>query len=199
MEWMYIYVSTKISPGSGIWGRSKIHNRFESWAWELYHLMGGFALLRATFWKSTWGWMAGQLSDGVNLPRLHEGGEILRSWKTQRYIVITNSGSPFRCLSSVQFSHSVVSDSLPPHELQHTRPPCPSPAPWVHPNYSYSKEAGFLTTSLKQRLINKTKANLGQNPFCSLIANSVSTSFWGFVRWFYTSTALSLEPGNFHV
>ena len=33
-----------------------------------------------------------------------------------------------------QFSHSVVSDSLQPHELQHTRPPCPSPAPWVHPN-----------------------------------------------------------------
>ena len=29
--------------------------------------------------------------------------------------------------SSVQFSHSVVSDSLQPHESQHTRPPCPSP------------------------------------------------------------------------
>ena len=28
---------------------------------------------------------------------------------------------------SVQFSHSVVSDSLPPHESQHARPPCPSP------------------------------------------------------------------------
>ena len=34
--------------------------------------------------------------------------------------------------SSVQFSHSVVSDSLWPHELQHTRPPCPSPTPRVH-------------------------------------------------------------------
>ena len=34
--------------------------------------------------------------------------------------------------SSVQFSHSVVSDSLRPHESQHTRPPCPSPTPWVH-------------------------------------------------------------------
>ena len=37
-------------------------------------------------------------------------------------------------ISSVQFSHSVVSDSLPPHELQHARPPCPSPIPGVHPN-----------------------------------------------------------------
>ena len=34
--------------------------------------------------------------------------------------------------SSVQFSRSVVSDSLRPHELQHARPPCPSPNPRVH-------------------------------------------------------------------
>ena len=31
-----------------------------------------------------------------------------------------------------QFSHSVVSDSLRPHESQHARPPCPSPSPGVH-------------------------------------------------------------------
>ena len=37
-------------------------------------------------------------------------------------------------LPSVQFSCSVVSDSLWPHELQHARPPCPSPTPGVHPN-----------------------------------------------------------------
>ena len=35
---------------------------------------------------------------------------------------------------SVQFSHSVVSDFLRFHEPQHTRPPCPSPTPGVHPN-----------------------------------------------------------------
>ena len=35
---------------------------------------------------------------------------------------------------SVQFSHSVVSKSLRPHESQHTRPPCPSPTPGVHSN-----------------------------------------------------------------
>ena len=51
--------------------------------------------------------------------------------------------------SSVQFSHSVVSNSLQPHELQHTRLPCPSPAPgaysdsrpsswWCHPTISSS-------------------------------------------------------------
>ena len=36
--------------------------------------------------------------------------------------------------SSVQFSHSVVSDSLRPHASQHARHPCPSPIPRVHPN-----------------------------------------------------------------
>ena len=36
--------------------------------------------------------------------------------------------------SSVQFSRSVVSDPLRPHESQHARPPCPSPSPGVHVN-----------------------------------------------------------------
>ena len=36
--------------------------------------------------------------------------------------------------NSVQFSRSVVSDSLPPHEPQHARPPCPSPTPRVYSN-----------------------------------------------------------------
>ena len=35
---------------------------------------------------------------------------------------------------SVQFSCSVMSNSLRPHEPQHARPPCPSPTPGVHPN-----------------------------------------------------------------
>ena len=52
-------------------------------------------------------------------------------------------------ISSVQFSCSVVSDSLRPHRLQHARPPCPSPTPgacsnscplswWGHPTISSS-------------------------------------------------------------
>ena len=36
--------------------------------------------------------------------------------------------------SSVQFSHSVVSDSLQPHGPRHVRPPCPSPTPRVYSN-----------------------------------------------------------------
>ena len=37
-------------------------------------------------------------------------------------------------IQSVEFSHSVMSYFLPPHGPQHTRPPCPSPAPRVYPN-----------------------------------------------------------------
>ena len=40
----------------------------------------------------------------------------------------------FSPISSVQFSRSVVSDSLRPHEPQHARPSCPSPTPRVHSN-----------------------------------------------------------------
>ena len=42
--------------------------------------------------------------------------------------------SPQIKFSSVLFSCSVVSDSLPPHESQHASPPCPSPTPGVYPN-----------------------------------------------------------------
>ena len=61
----------------------------------------------------------------------------------------TKSYGPCSQLSSVQFSHSVVSDSLWPHGLQHAKLPCPSPAPkpcsnlcpssqWCHPTISSS-------------------------------------------------------------
>ena len=40
--------------------------------------------------------------------------------------------SSAQSLSSVQFSRSVMTDSLGPHESQHARPPCPSPSPGVH-------------------------------------------------------------------
>ena len=41
---------------------------------------------------------------------------------------------PHEICSSVQFSCSVVSDSLLPHGLQHAKPPCPSPTPGVYSN-----------------------------------------------------------------
>ena len=47
--------------------------------------------------------------------------------QSQFYVWHLSSGS-------VQFSRSVMSDSLWPHEQQHSRPPCPTPTPGTHPN-----------------------------------------------------------------
>ena len=55
--------------------------------------------------------------------------------------------------SSVQFSRSVVSDSLWPHESQHTRPPCPSPTPGVHGGYP---RPPFSGKSPLRALVNKS-------------------------------------------
>ena len=73
-----------------------------------------------------------------------------RDWKRSVFIPIPKKGNAKECSNyrtialitliahSVQFSRSVVqfsrSDSLRPHESQHTRPPCPSPTPGVHSN-----------------------------------------------------------------
>ena len=59
----------------------------------------------------------------------------------QKLILHLSNNSSIYIFSSVQFSHSVVSDSLRPLELQHTRPPCPSPSPGVHSNSRWVSDA----------------------------------------------------------
>ena len=54
----------------------------------------------------------------------HRGSPSVLEWEAQEGCIHQSS--------SVQFSHSVVSDSLRPHESQHARPSCPSPSPGVH-------------------------------------------------------------------
>ena len=74
-------------------------------------------------------WVAISFSRGSSRPRDPTyisciGMWILYHWATTETLI---------CIfCSVQFSSSVVSDSLRPHESQHTRPPCPSPTPGVH-------------------------------------------------------------------
>ena len=68
-------------------------------------------------WRSPWTAKPGGLQS--------KGSQRVRSdWVT------THARMPI----SVQFSRSVVSDSLRPHELQHARPPCPSPTSRAYPN-----------------------------------------------------------------
>ena len=58
-------------------------------------------------------------------------------YKVKGKVVFFHSPTPMHggeTASSVQFSRSVVSDFLRPHESQHARPPCPSSTPGVHPD-----------------------------------------------------------------
>ena len=69
---------------------------------------------------------------------LTEAEEIKKSWQEYTELYKKGLNDPdnhdgvVTHLSSVQFSHSVMSDSLRPHESQHARPPCPPPTPGVH-------------------------------------------------------------------
>ena len=79
---------------------------------------------------------------GVTGDQREEQKESVALWWSQgqllspsgNFLVKATSGirSALSQFSSVQFSHSVESDSLQPHESQHARPPCPSPTPGVH-------------------------------------------------------------------
>ena len=60
---------------------------------------------------------------------------ILQKAKEKKYKMISRGLKYYR-LSSVQFSCSVVSDSLQPHGLEHARLPCPSPTPRIYSNMS---------------------------------------------------------------
>ena len=71
------------------------------------------------------------------------GSEISSDYFQNRQIYTLEDSSPVNLqwiqtkyiqFSSVQFSRSVVSDSLQPLEPQHARPPCPSPTPEIDPN-----------------------------------------------------------------
>ena len=79
----------------------------------------------------------------------------INKWMDKKVVVHIHN----EIFSSVQFSHSVLSDSLWPHESQHSRPSCPSPTPgvysnpcppsqWCHPTISSSCCPLFLLPSI---------------------------------------------------
>ena len=90
------------------------------------------------------------------------------------------------CFSSVQFSHSVMSDSLPPHGLQDARPPCPSPTLEV---YSHSCP---LTRSCHPTISSSVI------PFSSCPQSfPASGSFQMSIRWpKYWSFSFKISPSN---
>ena len=59
---------------------------------------------------------------------------VRHDWENKYAHMLLYDRSQHNFVKAIQFSCSVMSNSLQPHGLQHTRPPCPSPTPWVYSN-----------------------------------------------------------------
>ena len=121
----------------------------------------------------------------------------LISYKNQNYQIISvKLFSYFICKMtktlSVQFSCSVVSDSLRPHELQHARAPCPSHTPGVHPD-SMSVESVMPSNHLI--LCHPLLLLPSIFPSIRVFSNEAALC----VRWpKYWSLSFSISPSNEH-
>ena len=84
---------------------------------------------------------------------------------------------------SVQFSCSVMSDSLWPHELQHTSLPCPSPTPGAHLNSCPSSQ--WCHSTISSSVV----------PFSSCLQSFLASGSFP-VSQFFTSGGFSISPSN---
>ena len=102
---------------------------------------------------------------------------------------------------SVKFSHSVLSDSLQPHEPQHARPPCPSPIPRVYPNscplsrWCHTTISSRCPPLLLLSIVPNIRASSGQNIGVSASASVLlmNTQDWfplGWTGWILQSKGL---------
>ena len=95
-------------------------------------------------------------------------------------------------LLSVQFSRSVVSDSLRPHESQHARPPCPSPTPAVYSNSCPSSR-------WCHQAISSSAVPFSSCPQSLPASGSFPVSQLFGMRWpKYWSFSFSISPSNEH-
>ena len=88
---------------------------------------------------------------------------------------------------SIQFSRSVVSDSLRPHEPQHARPPCPSPPPGVCSNSCPLSQRCHPTISSSVMLLSSS--------FQSFPASGSFPMRWWPKYWCFSS---SISPSSEH-
>ena len=108
--------------------------------------------------EQTLGDTGGQRSLACYSPQGHRVGDDLMTKQQQ----INDSSFGQIQFSSVQFSRSVMSDSLWPHESQHARPPCPSPTPGVHSNSRPSSQWWYPAISSLGRLAGKKNQRFSQ-------------------------------------
>ena len=83
--------------------------------------------------------------------------------------------------SSVQFSHSVVSDSLSPHEPQHARPPCPSLTPGAYANSCPLSQWCYLNISSSAALVSAFSVSQHQDHFQWVHSlHRMAKKYWSF-------------------
>ena len=118
----------------------------------------------------------------------HRTGKGHVSFQSQRKAITNNVQ-----FSSVYFSRSVMSDSLQPHELQHARPPCPSPTPRVH-----SDSHPYVTTGKTRALTRRTFVgkviSLLFNMLSRLVLTFLPRSKCLLISWLQSPSAVILEP-----
>ena len=92
---------------------------------------------------------------------------------------------------SIQFSCSVVSDSLRPHESQHARPPCPSPAPQVYSNSCPSSQ--WCHPAISSSVVPFSSCTQSLPASGSFLMSQLC------IRWpKYWSFSFSIHPSNEH-
>ena len=125
-----------------------------------------------------------------------DGSSLLYTWLS------TLEGFPG---SSVQFSRSVMSNFLQPHESQHARPPCPSPTPGVHPNpcplswwcHPTISSSVVPLSSLVEQLVKKVKVAHGVwlcDPMNDILHGILQAKTLEWVAFPFSST--SSQPRN---
>ena len=102
----------------------------------------------------------------------------------------------FISLSSVQFSLSVVSDSLQPHEPQNARPPCPSPTPGVHPNPSPSSQWRHPTISSSVVPLSSCPQSFQASGLFQWVSSL--HQYWSFLWPKYWICSFNIIPSNEH-
>ena len=112
--------------------RSQMGLRNEASLWTKLREVMEFQLSYFKSWKMIlWKCCTQYVSKLGKLSSGHRTGKGKFSFQTQRKAMPENVQNCTITLISVQFSCSVVSNYLRPHESQHARPPCPSPTPGV--------------------------------------------------------------------
>ena len=131
------------------------------------------------------------------------------------WIFLKNKTQSVSSFLPVQFSHSVVSDSLRPLELQHARPPCPSPTPGVHPNarppsrwcHPAISSSVVPFSSCPQSLpasesfpMSQLFAWVGQSTRVSALASVLNAQNWsplGWTGWISLQSILKVQSGSY--